>query len=166
MARKYVVRLTPDECQALQAQTRSGTMKVRAFKRAQILLKADAASGRPVPTEAEIADAVGVSDNTVVNVCRRFLQDGWETVLHGKYTGHNPRLLEGEAEAHLIALTCSEPPEDREHWTMQLLADRMVKLGYVEHLSDETVRKTLKKTRSSRGSSRNGAFPRRRTPPS
>jgi transposase len=151
MRKQYVIRLTPDERQEVQARTRSGTMKVRAFKRAQILLKADAASGRPVPTEAEIAEAVGVSENTVVNVCRRYLQDGWKTVLQGKYTGHNPRLLDGEAEAHLIALTCREPPADREHWTMQLLADKMVQLKYVDHLSDETVRKTLKKTYSSRG---------------
>lgn len=151
MRKQYVIRLPPDERKELQARTRSGTMKVRAFKRAQILLKADASRGEPIPTETEIAEAVGVSLNTVVNVCKRYLRDGLRVVLQGRYTGHNPRLLDGAAEAHLIALTCSEPPEDREHWTMQLLADRLVKLGYVDHLSDETVRKTLKKTHSSRG---------------
>jgi transposase len=151
MHKQYVIRLTPDERKELQARTRAGTMKVRAFKRAQILLKADARRGDSVPTEAEIAEAVGVSVHTVVNVCTRYRRDGLAVVLQGRYTGHNPRLLDGEAEAHLIALTCSEPPEEREHWTMQLLADRMVKLEYVEHLSDETVRKTLKKTHSSRG---------------
>ena len=146
-----MIRLTPDERKELQVRTRSGTMKVRTFKRAQILLKSDVMPGRPVLTETEIAEAVGVTVNTVSNVCRRYLHDGLETVLVGRYAGHNPRLLDGEGEAHLIALTCSEPPEDREPWTMQLLADRMVRLGYVDHLSDETVRKTLKKTRSSRG---------------
>ncbi len=151
MQKQYVIRLTPDERQDLQARTRSGSMKVRAFKRAQILLKADATPGRPVPTETEIADAVGVSVGTVVNVCKHYLRSGLARTLRGEYAGHNPRLLDGAAEAHLIALTCSEPPEDREHWTMQLLADRMVDLGYVDHLSDETVRQTLKKTRSSRG---------------
>ena len=151
MKRKYIVRLTPEERQGLQARTRAGTMKVRAFKRAQILLKADATPDRPVPTEAELAEAVGVSVGTVVNVCKRYLRSGLPQTLAGQYAGHNPRLLDGTAEAHLIALTCSEPPEDREHWTMQLLADQMVKLGYAHHLSDETVRKTLKKTYSSRG---------------
>ena len=151
MRKQYVIRLTPDERKELQTRTRSGMMKVRAFKRAQILLRADTTSSRPVPTETEIAEAVGVSVGTVVNVCKRYLQQGLDQTIQGQYAGHNPRLLDGQAEAHLIALTCSEPPEDREHWTMQLLADRMVKLGYAAHLSDETVRKTLKKTRSSRG---------------
>lgn len=72
-------------------------------------------------------------------------------MIRGTYTGHNPRVLDGETEAHLIALACSEPPDQRETWTMQLLADRMVALEYVPHLSDETVRLTLKKTNSSRG---------------
>lgn len=151
MHKQYVIRLSLDERKELQVLTRSGTMKVRAFKRAQILLKADATPDRPVPTEPEIAEAVGVSVGTVVNVCKRYLRSGLQQTLAGQYAGHNPRLLDGTAEAHLIALTCSEPPEDREHWTMQLLADQMVKLGYAQHLSDETVRKTLKKTYSSRG---------------
>ncbi len=151
MHKQYVIRLSPDERKELQVLTRSGTMKVRAFKRAQMLLKADATPDRPVPTETEIAEAVGVSVGTVVNVCKRYLASGLQQTLAGQYAGHNPRLLDGTAEAHLIALTCSEPPEDREHWTMQLLADQMVKLGYAQHLSDETVRKTLKKTYSSRG---------------
>lgn len=151
MKKRYVIQLTPDERKELQTRTRSGRMNVQAFKRAQILLKADRRLNQPVLTDTEIAAAVGVSLNTVLNVCKRYLRDGLETVVNGHYIGHNPRLLDGEAEAHLIALTCSEPPKEREHWTMQLLADRMVTLGYVEHLSDETVRKTLKKTHSSRG---------------
>jgi transposase len=151
MEKQYVIRLTPDERKDLQARTRAGTMKVRAFKRAQILLKADAMPDRPVPTEAAIAEAVAVSVGTVVNVCKRYLRSGLAATLRGQYTGHNPQVLDGAAEAHLVALTCSEPPEDRDHWTMQLLADEMIKLGYADHLSDETVRKTLKKTYSSRG---------------
>lgn len=151
MKKRYVIQLTPDERKELQTRTRSGTMNVQAFKRAQILLKADARPNQPVLTDLEIAAAVGVSVNTVLNVRKRYLRDGWARTVNGDYTGHNPRVLDGDAEAHLIALTCSEPPEEREHWTMQLLANRMVTLGYVEHLSDETVRKTLKKTHSSRG---------------
>ncbi len=151
MKKRYVLQLTPAERRELEARTRSGTMKVQAFKRAQILLKADARPNQPVLTDAEIAAAVGVCLNTVLNMRKRYLRDGLSTVLKGRYTGHNPRVLDGDAEAHLIALTCSEPPEEREHWTMQLLADKMITLGYAEHLSDETVRKTLKKTRSSRG---------------
>lgn len=151
MKKRYVIQLAPDERKELQARTRSGTMHVQAFKRAQILLKADARPNQPVLTDTDIATAVGVSLNTVLNVRKRYLRDGWERAVNGHYTGHNPRILDGEAEAHLIALTCSEPPAEREHWTLQLLANRMVTLGYVDHVSDETVRKTLKKTRSSRG---------------
>ncbi len=151
MKKRYVLQLTSVERRELEARTRCGTMNVQAFKRAQILLKADVRPDQPVLTDAAIATAVGVSLNTVLNVRKRYFRDGLEAVLKGRYTGHNPRILDGEAEAHLIALTCSEPPEEREHWTMQLLADRMVTLGYAEHLSDETVRKALKKTRSSRG---------------
>lgn len=151
MKKRYVIQLTPDERKSLEARTRAGSMNVRAFKRTQILLKADLRPNQPVLTDTEIAAAVGVSPNTVLNVRKRYLREGWERVVNGQYTGHNPRLLDGDAEAHLIALTCSEPPEEREHWTMQLLANRMVTLGYAEHLSDETVRQTLKKTRSSRG---------------
>lgn len=151
MKKKHVIRLTAEERRELEARTRSGTMKVRAFKRAQILLKADAKPNGPGQSDAEISQAVGVSLNTVLGVRKRYLRAGLQAVLHGRYTGHNPRLLDGEAEAHLIALTCSEPPEEREHWTMQLLAEKMVALGHVPHLSDETVRQTLKKMNSSRG---------------
>ncbi len=83
MQKQYVIRLTPDERKELQVLTRSGTMKVRAFKRAQILLKADATPDRPVPTEAEIAKAVGVSVGTVVNVCKRYLRSGLQQTLEG-----------------------------------------------------------------------------------
>jgi hypothetical protein len=72
-------------------------------------------------------------------------------VLHGRYTGHNPAIVTGDVEARLVTLACSAPPEGREHWTLQLLADELVALGVVAHLSDETVRQALKKTPSSPG---------------
>jgi hypothetical protein len=87
----------------------------------------------------------------VVGVRRRYVEHGLDAVLHGRYTGHNPAIVTGEVEAHLIALTCSTPPLGRDAWTMQLLADKLVELSVVDHVSDETVRQTLKKMRSSPG---------------
>ena len=81
-----------------------------------------------------------------------------DVLVHGRYTGHTPAIVMGEVEAHLIAVTGSEPPNGREHWTRPLLADTRVELSVVPHISDDTVRQTLKKPRSSRGSSSNGAF--------
>lgn len=111
MKKQYLTRLTPAERRELEACTRSGTMKVRASKRARTLLKADTRPNCPAVTDIEIAAAVGVSLNTVLNVRKRYLRDGLAVARQGRYTGHNPRLLDGEAEAHLIALTCSEPPK-------------------------------------------------------
>jgi len=88
---------------------------------------------------------------TVLGVRKRYVERGLESVLRGRYTGHNPAIVTGEVEAHLVALACKEPPAGREHWTMQLLADKLVELQVVERISDETVRKALKKSASSPG---------------
>ena len=77
---------------------------------------------------------------TVVGVRQHYVEPGREAVLHGRYTGYNPSIVTGNVEAHLIALTCSTPPAGRDHWTMQLLAGKLVELKVVEHISDETVR--------------------------
>jgi transposase len=143
--------LTQEQRAELTALTTAGQTRVRAMKRAMILLKADEGPDGPAWADQRIADALDVSLGTVSNVRKRYALRGWESAIWGTYTGHNPRLLDGEAEAHLIALACSEPPDQRESWTMQLLADRLIELRQLPHLSDETVRLTLKKTRSSRG---------------
>jgi transposase len=113
------------------------------------LLKADE-DGPASWTDEKIADALEVSVATVARERRRYFEEGLEVALMPKKPGRpRRRVLDGRAEAHLIALACSNPPEGREHWPLRLLADRMVELGYVESLSYETVRRTLKKTTSS-----------------
>ena len=108
----------------------------------------------------QIASALDVSDGTVYRVKRRYAAEGLDAVLHDRVQANRFRKLDDKAEAHLIALACSDAPEGHEHWTLQLLADRMVELGVVESLSYETVRLKLKKTSSSRGASSSGASPR------
>jgi transposase len=148
---KYRMKLSKEERAELTALTTAGRLSARAMKRALIMLKADEGPDGPAWADTQIKEAFEVSLGTVTNVRKRYLQRGWESVIRGTYAGHNPRVLDGEAEAHLIALACSEPPDQRESWTMQLLADRLVALRHLPHLSDETVRLTLKKTNSSRG---------------
>ena len=145
------IDLSIEDRQRLKDLTTSGAMKVRALKRAQILLKADSSPDGPAWSDGAIADALDVVPSTVANVRRRYVERGLEATLHGRYTGHNYPVMTGEVEAHLIALSCSAPPDGRERWTLQLLANKLVELKQVEHISDETVRQTLKKTTSSRG---------------
>jgi transposase len=145
------IDLSIEDRQRLKDLTTSGAMKVRALKRAQILLKADSSSDGPAWSDGAIADALDVVPSTVANVRRRYVERGLEATLQGRYTGHNHPVMTGEVEAHLIALSCSAPPDGREHWTLQLLANKLVEVKQVEPISDETVRQTLKKTTSSRG---------------
>jgi transposase len=122
-----------------------GKAHARKLLYARILLKAD--EDGPAWTDQQIADALEVSVATVAHQRRRYCKEGLEVALMPKKPGRpRRRVLDGRAEAHLIALACSNPPEGREHWPLRLLADRMVELGYVESLSYETVRRTLKKT--------------------
>jgi len=151
MNKKHRVLLSADERRHLEMTLTSGVLHVRAVTRAQILLKADESLAGPAWSDHMIAHAFEIHPMTVVGVRKRYVEQGLEAVVQGRYTGHNPAIVTGEVEAHLIALTCSTPPNGREHWTMQVLADRLVELAVVEHISDETVRQTLKKTRSNRG---------------
>jgi transposase len=162
MKKKHCVKLSVEERSQLKSITKAGAGSVRALKRAQILLKADESpAGRGWSDEA-IAQAVEVHPMTVWGIRKRYVERGLESVLLGRYTGHNPALVTGEVEAHLIALTCSEPPEGRESWTLQLLADKLVALDVVAQISDETVRQALKKTNLSLGSKKNGVFHRKK----
>ena len=155
MPKKYVVRLTEVEREYLEGLLRKGEAHARKLLYARILLKADANAHRW--TDQRIAQASEVSTATVARERRRFCEEGLEVALMPKKPGRpRRRVLDGRAEAHLVALSCSDPPEGRERWSMRLLADRMVELGYVESLSYETARRTLKKTISSRTSSASG----------
>ena len=152
-AHKVTIRLTDDQHQALHRYSHAGTHPSRLLVRARILLKADAADGGPAWPDWRIADALEVSTDTVERVRQRFVEQGLDAALDRKQRERPPRevKLDGRAEARLIALACSTPPDGRAVWTMQLLADKLVELEVVDSISDETVRLALKKTRSSPG---------------
>lgn len=149
---KYKVTLSADERQQLQELIASGKAAAKKLAHARILLKADAAEGGPAWPDPKIAEAVEVSTDTVGRVRQRFVEQGLEAALVRKpqEKPSRPRLLDGRAEAQLIKLACSAPPDGQADWTMQLLADRLVELEVVPSISDETVRRALKKTPSSR----------------
>jgi transposase len=149
MVKKYVVRLKGRERLELERKLRTGRESARTLARARVLLKCDEGC-----TDEEVVEAVGVSLGTVERSRKRFCAGGLEAALTDRPQPPRPhkRKIDGAAEARLVALACSTPPGGREGWTLQLLADSMVELKYVEGaVSDETVRRVLKKTRSSRG---------------
>jgi hypothetical protein len=151
--KKYKVTLTADERQQLRDLIAAGKAAAQKLAHARILLKADDAPDGPGWTDDRIADAVEVSTDTVARVRQRFVEDSLAAALARKKAARPPvpPKFDGRAEARLIALACSTPPDGRKRWTMQLLADRLVELEVVDTVSDETVRRTLQKTRSSRG---------------
>src|SRR3954468_7828053 len=151
--RKYIVTLTTEEREQLQALIRVGKASALKLARARVLLKADAGPGGPDWPDGRITEAVEVGLATVARVRRRFVELGVAAALERRKQARpsRERKLDGRGEAKLIALACSAPPDGRRVWTMQLLAGRLVELRVVDAVSDETVRRTLKKTRSSRG---------------
>ena len=153
MYKRYVVRLTDEERERLEALVRRGRAHARKLLYARILLKTDASSeAGPAWNDERIADALETSADTVTRERRRFVEDGLEVALMSKKPGKpRRRVLDGRAEAHQVALVCSEPPEGRSRWTLRLLAGRMVDLGHVGTVSRQTVRRTLKKTPSGPG---------------
>ena len=156
--KKYRVTLTDEERQHLQAMIAAGKAAAQALAHARILLKADPADGGPAWPDHRIAEALEVSVATVERVRQRLVEHGLDAASRRKEQDRPSRLpvLDGRAEARLIALACSAPPEGRKAWTLRLLADRLVELEVVEAVAPETVRQALKKTRSSRGCASNG----------
>jgi transposase len=138
--KKYVVDLTEEERAALHALTSKGTIGVRRYKRARALLGADAGD-----TDAAIAASVGLHPVTLERLRKRFVEEGLAAALAERPRPGARRRLDGRQEAHLLALACTTPPGGRQRWTMQLLADRLVELRVVDRLSDETVRRALKR---------------------
>lgn len=142
--KKYIVELTTEE--RSQLQTLTGKGKPHQRKHAQMLLKADQGPEGPRWKDTRIAEAFDCHPTTVENLRRRLVEQGLETALeHGNRGSYRARKLDGEAEAHLIALTRMEPPEGRNRWGVRLLADQMVAQGYVESCSHMAVQRTLKK---------------------
>ena len=145
---KYVVRLTAADRRELERMARSGRHPARTLVHARILLKADAAEGSPGWDDAAIAEALDCGARTVARVRKRYAEGGLGAALHRKKpTGRQYRKLDGDQEARLVALACSAPPAGKARWTLKMLADRLVELEVVDAVSDETVRRTLKKTR-------------------
>ena len=146
---KYAVRLTPEERENLQRLVRGGKSPARMTTRARILLKTG--DGWPAP---QVAEAVQQPDQA------RFVEDGLEGALWERTQAHRYRKLDDRGEAHLVALACSPAPEGHDHWTLRLLAGKVVELGLASSMSHEGVRQRLKKTLSSRGRRKSGASPR------
>lgn len=146
MNKKYVVGLRGEERKRLRAMTRTGRVAAYKVRHSQILLLADADG--PGWTDEEVAEAVGCHVGTVENVRRRFVLEGLEAALERKKQARpsRERVLDGEGEARLIALACGAAPEGRTRWTLELLADELVRLKVVDSIAVQTVRRTLKKT--------------------
>jgi transposase len=154
MVAKYLVDLTVSEHVALFNVIKKGKVSARKVTRAHILLQA--AEGA---SDEEIAKALRIGGSTVHRIRQRFVEEGLGAALSECPRCGCGRKLDGKQEAFLVALACSTPPAGRDRWTMQLLADRLVALHHVEHVSKDTVRRILKKTTSSRGSAKSGVSP-------
>jgi len=149
---KYVVRLSSAERETLDALVKTGKGAADKRLRAQILLKSDVGEEGPGWADTRIAEAFEVGPSTVHRLRQRLVEEGLDAALARK-PSRQARLLklDGAKEAHLVAIACAKAPQGQARWTMQLLADRLVELKVVDRISDETVRRTLKKTSSSPG---------------
>ena len=152
---KYAVRLTAEQRSQLQHLVRAGKGPARMTVRARILLKTDEGWSAP-----QVAQALDVAEGTVYRIKRRFAEEGLEGALWERTQAHRYRKLDDRGEAHLVALACSPAPEGHDHWTLRLLAGKVVELGLASSMSHEGVRQRLKKTLSSRGKRKSGASPR------
>lgn len=147
MNKKYIVTLTSEERLELEQMVATGKAAARKLLRAWTLLKADSGPQGCAWTDEQIRQTFGIGLVTIYRVRQSFVEDGLRAALTRKpLSRHRPRKLDGDQEAHLIALACSPPPTGRRRWTVRLLADKMVELGHCPPVAPETVRQTLKKT--------------------
>ena|SRR5437870_927822 len=163
------IRLSKEERTTLKKLVSSGTSQARVQTRARILLMAAERSigsrggdRRRTNSNQAIAQALQLCSRTISRVRQRFIEGGLDAALYDKTRSGRPPEIDGEAEAKLVMLACSSPPQGRGRWTLQLLADKMVELGYTEHISDTWVMKRLKKTSFALGQSAVGASRRTR----
>ena len=152
-AKRYRVNLPQGERGQLLDIARRGKSSARKVKRSLILCKADEGL-----TDEQVSEALLVSPSTAYRVRRRFVEEGMESALTERPRPGQRRKLDGKQEAHLVAVACTPAPEGRTRWTLQLLADKVVKLELADSISPETVRQVLKKTNSNRGRRRSGAY--------
>ena len=146
MGKRYIVDLSDEERARLREMVRKGKLSARKLNRAHILLAADEGA-----LDATTAKALHVDVATIERTRKRFVEGGLDWALNERPRPGGKPKLDGKQEAYLIALACSSPPEGRQRWTMQLLADRLVRLEVIDTISDETVRRTLKRGASSPG---------------
>ena len=166
--KKYVVRLSADEREQLDALIRKGKSPAQRLLKARILLKADVSQAGEGWSDSRIIEALETSPSMVYRVRKQVVEEGFEAVLSRKprTTPPVPAIFDGEKEAKLIALACSKPPRGRARWTLRLLESKVVELGIVDHASDSTIGRALKKTVSSRIAASAGLSRRRPTAPS
>lgn len=138
----YTVRLNDEQREQMNTVLHKGVNSARKLNRARILLLAEEDK-----EDKEIAKQIGVTEQTVSNIRKRFFHEGYDAALNDKPRPGAPLKLDARGEAYAIALACSTPPEGRICWTMQMIADKLVELKYVESISDDTVRLRLKKKR-------------------
>ena len=157
-AKKYVVKLSAEERERLEALISSGKRSAQLITKARILLKADASAAGEGWTDREIAAALDTSVNTVGSARRQLVEEGFEATLLRKYNPNSarPRIFDGAAEAKLIALACSPAPEGFARWSLRLLEEKVVELNIVEKASDNTIGRNSKKTLSNRTAIGNG----------
>src|SRR5260221_13498806 len=150
--KKYVVRLSGEERERLETLIRKGKSPARRVLKARILLKADVSEAGKGGSDNRIIEALETSPSMVYRVRKQLVEEGFEAVLSRKPRAMPAvaRVFDGEKEAKLIALACSKPPKGRARWTLRLLENKVVELGIVDRASDSTIRRALKKTRSSR----------------
>jgi len=150
--KRYVVRLSGEERERLEALIRKGKSPAQRLVKARILLKADISRAGEGWSDSRIVKALETSLSMVYRVRKQLVEEGFEAVLSRKQRAAPAvaRIFDGEKEARLIALACSKPPTGRARWTLRLLENKVVELGIVDRASDSTIGRTLKKTRSSR----------------
>ena len=163
--KKYVVRLSDEERERLEALIRKGKSPAQRLLKARILLKADVSDAGPGWSDNRIIEALETSPSMVYRVRKQLVEEGFAAVLSRKPRAHPPvpAIFDGEKQAKLIALACSKPPKGRVRWTLRLLENKVVELGIVERASDSTIGRALKKTVSSRIAGSAGSSRRRLT---
>jgi len=166
--KKYIVKLSAEERNRLDVLIQRGKAPARRLLKARILLKADASTAGEAWSDSRIATALDTSIDTISRTRQQLVEEGLDAALTRKHSPNSARrrIFDGAAEAKLIALACSPPPKGRKRWTLTLLETAVVELNIVERASDNTIGRTLKKTRSSRISRSSGSFRPRPTPPS
>jgi len=161
MAKKYYVALNDGERDELKTLIQHGKTQGYRIRHAQILLKLDEIPENREWTIVKIGEAYRANPATITGIAKRFVEEGLQAALGRKEQVNRHRKVDGKVEAHMIAIACSQAPEGRDRWTLQMIADELVRLEIVESISDTAVHNTLKKTSLSHGERRNGVFPNR-----